>query len=222
MEGVILRVNSGGGVATAGEEMSHLVAQFAKPIVVVSEATNASAAYEISSQADYIFCAKTTSIGSIGVILQVTDLSGLYEKLGINIDNITSAESKDAGASNRPLTEEERAWYQAMVDEIDADFVQTVADGRGMPLGKVRELANGLPYTGQQAVENGLADEIGYFEDALLYLSQAVGYEGSLPTINYEVSESSLGQLLDLLSAGQSSSSTSDIKAEGMSLPTVE
>lgn len=204
VEGVILRVNSGGGTATAGEEMSKLVADFSKPIVVVSAATNASAAYEISSQADYIFCAKTTSIGAIGVLLQVTDLSGLYDKLGIDVDTIVSTESKDAGSGNRPLTDEERAWYQSMVDEIDADFVQTVADGRGMTIGEVKALANGLPYTGAQAVENGLADEIGYFDDALAHISRMAGYDRPLPTITYEQSTASLDALLDLLSRSES------------------
>ncbi len=196
VRGVILRVNSGGGTATAGEEMAKMVADFSKPVVVVSAATNASAAYEISSQADYIFCAKTTSI----VLLQVTDLSGLYEKLGIDVDSIVSAESKDAGAGNRPLTDEERAWYQKMVDEIDADFIQTVADGRSMTLGEVKALANGLPYTGAQAVENGLADEIGYFDEALAHISDMAGSDKPLPTITYETSSNSLDALLDLLS----------------------
>ncbi len=200
VKGVILRVNSGGGTATAGEEMARLIADFPKPVVVVSAATNASAAYEISSQADYIFCAKTTSIGAIGVLLQVTDLSGLYEKLGIDIDTIASAESKDAGAGTRPLTDEERAWYQDMVDEIDEDFIKTVAEGRDMTVAAVKELANGLPYTGTQAVEAGLADEIGYFDDALAHISQMAGYDEPLATLSYEQSSSSLDALLDLLS----------------------
>lgn len=210
VKGVILRVNSGGGTATAGEEMARLVADFPKPIVVVSAATNASAAYEISSQADRIFCAKTTSIGAIGVLLQVTDLSGLYEKLGIDVDSIVSAESKDAGAGNRPLTDEERAWYQDMVDEIDADFVQTVAEGRGMTIGEVKALANGLPYTGTQAVENGLADEIGYFDDALAHISGLAGFDDPLPTISYEQSTSSLDALLDLLSQTETAAAQPD------------
>lgn len=208
VKGVILRVNSGGGTATAGEEMARMVAEFPKPIVVVSAATNASAAYEISSQADRIFCAKTTSIGAIGVVLQVTDLSGLYEKLGIDVETIVSADSKDAGYGNRPLTDEEREWYQAMVDEIDADFVQTVASGRGMTIAEVKELANGLPYTGSQAVENGLADEIGYFEDALAYLSDLVGESDGLSTLSYEPSSSSLDLLLGLLSQSGSAASS--------------
>lgn len=200
IEGVILRVNSGGGSATAGEEMARYVRDFSKPIVVSSAAINASAAYEISSQADYIFTAKTTSIGAIGVLMQVTDLSGLYDKLGISVDSITSSESKDSSSGVRPLTEEERQWYQRMVDQIDAEFVSVVAEGREMPLEEVRKLANGMPYTGIDAVTNGLADEIGSLEDALEYIScTELGYSKPLELVDYTYSSSSLRSLLDLL-----------------------
>lgn len=205
IKAVVLRVNSGGGVATAGEEMAHYVKEFDKPIVVSSAATNASAAYEISSQADYIYTAKTTAIGAIGVALQVTDLSGLYEKLGINVESITSAESKDSSYGNRPLTDEERAWYQRLVDQIDADFVETVADGRNMGVDEVRVLANGMTFTGADAVENGLADEVGYLEDAVARASRNAGYSDSLDTTTLSLSQpSNLLTLLDVL--GQTNS----------------
>ncbi len=204
IKAVVLRVNSGGGTATAGEEMSKYVRDFSKPIVVSSASANASAAYEVSSQADYIFTAKTTSIGSIGVAMQVTDLSGLYEKLGIGIEDITSAESKDSTYGHRALTEEERAWYQAMVDQIDADFIATVAEGRDMSKEDVEKLANGLAYTGQDAVENGLADEVGYLEDAIAHASELAGFSDPLKTAPLTLSSSSsLATLLDVL--GESS-----------------
>lgn len=201
---VVLRVNSGGGVATAGEEMAAYVRDFEKPIVVSSAATNASAAYEISSQADRIFVDQTTMIGSIGVIMQVTDLSGLYDKLGISIDSITSADAKDAGSGSRPLTEEERAWYQDMVDQINDTFVQTVADGRDMDIEDVRELANGLPFTGIDAVDNGLADELGLMEDAVLYASEEAGYDHALPVVSLYDRSSDLMSLLDILGKSDS------------------
>ena len=138
IKAVVLRVNSGGGTATAGEEMAEYLREFSKPVVVSSASINASAAYEISSQADYIFTAKTTSIGAIGTVMQVTDLSGLMEKLGISVDNIASADSKDSSYGTRPLTEEERAYYQAMVDQINESFIETVAQGRGMDVEAVR------------------------------------------------------------------------------------
>lgn len=167
IKAVVLRIDSGGGTATAGEEMSIYVSEFSKPIVVSSASINASAAYEISSQADYIFTAKTTAIGSIGTVLQITDLSGLYEKLGISVENITSSESKDSSYGDRALTDEERAWYQHQVDQINETFIENVAAGRGMSIDEVRALANGMTYTGMDAVENGLADEIGTLEDAI-------------------------------------------------------
>ena len=175
IKAVVLRVNSGGGVATAGEEMAAHVAQFSKPIVVSSASTNASAAYEISSQADYIFVGKTTMIGSIGTALQLTDLSGLYEKLGINIENITSAESKDSSYGTRPLSDEERAHYQALVNQINETFIETVAEGRGMTVEEVRALATGMTFSGIDAVENGLADGIGGLEDALDKAAELAG-----------------------------------------------
>ena len=167
IKAVVLRVDSGGGTATAGEEMAIYVRDFSKPIVVSSASMNASAAYEISSQADYIFTAKTTAIGSIGTAMQITDLSGLYEKLGITVVDITSSESKDSTYGNRALTEEERVYYQNMVNDINETFILTVAEGRDMSVEEVRALATGLSFTGMTAVENGLADEIGTLEDAV-------------------------------------------------------
>lgn len=196
IKAIVLRVNSGGGVATAGEEMSHYVKDFSKPVVVSAAATDASAAYEISSQADYIYTAKTTAIGSIGVLFQVTDLSGLYEKLGIKMENITSADSKDASSGTRPLTDSEREWYQKMVDQINDAFIDTVAEGRDMKADEVRKLANGLTYTGSDAVENGLADEVGYLSDAIRKASELAGFDESLKAMRFELSS---GNRIDLL-----------------------
>ncbi len=207
IKAVVLRVNSGGGTATAGEEMAAYVKEFSedtgKPVVVSSASVNASAAYEISSQADYIFTAKTTAIGAIGTALQVTDLSGLLEKLGINVDNITSSESKDSSYGTRPLSEEERAYYQNMVERINETFVQTVAEGRGMSESDVRALATGMTFTGMDAVENGLADEIGTKEDAVAKAAELAGIS-RYSTVELKTTKSTLSSLLDLMSESKS------------------
>ena len=207
VKAVVLRVNSGGGTATAGEEMATYVRDFEKPIVVSSAAINASAAYEISSQADYIYTAKTTEIGAIGTVMQVTDYSGLLEKLGVDIDNIASAESKDSSYGTRPLTDEERQYYQDMIDEINSVFIENVAEGRGMTVDEASELATGLTWTGLTAVENGVADEIGTFEDACDKAAElgecADDYETHDLYIGYNYSE--IYDLLDLLSSTDSS-----------------
>ncbi len=177
IKAVVLRVNSGGGTATAGEEMTQLVREFSKPIVVSSASINASAAYEISSQADYIYVAKSTEIGAIGTAMQISDYSGLMDMLGISVDVITSADSKDSSYGFRPLSEEEREYYQRMVDQINATFIESVAEGRSMTVDEVRALATGLPFTGLDAVENGLADEVGTREDALAKAAELAGLD---------------------------------------------
>ena len=204
IKAVVLRVNSGGGTATAGEEMASYVNDFSKPVVVSSASVNASAAYEISSQADYIFTAKTTAIGAIGTAMQVTDLSGLLDKLGISVENITSAESKDSSYGTRPLTEEERAYYQAMVDTINETFMETVASGRSLPIERVRELATGLTYTGIDAIQNGLADEIGTREDAIAKAAELAGMR-TYAVVSLEPESDDLSDLVGLLSSSKMS-----------------
>lgn len=198
IKAVVLRVNSGGGTATAGEEMAQYVKEFSKPIVVSSAAINASAAYELSAMSDYIFVAKTTEIGAIGTVMQVTDLSEVMDKLGISIDSIKSAPSKDSSYGFRPLTDEEKAYYQALVDEINATFIQNVAEGRGLSLDYARSLATGLPFAGTTAVENGVADEIGTLEDAEDYAADMAGISGDYQVVDLEVPPSR-ASLLSLL-----------------------
>lgn len=209
---VVLRVDSGGGVATAGEEMAEYLRAFSKPVVVSSASTNASAAYEISSQADYIFTAKSTSIGAIGTAIQITDTSELMDMLGINIQDITSAGSKDSTYGTRPLTDEERAYYQDMVDQINEVFIQNVAEGRGMDVEEVRALATGLTFTGMDAVENGLADEIGTKEDAIEKAADLAGMT-SYAVIELDQDTDELSAMLDLLSENDVSS---DVVAEAL------
>ena len=99
--------------------------------------------------------------------MQITDMSELLGKLGIDVENVTSSSSKDSTYGTRALTEEERAYSQAMIDQINETFIQTVAEGRNMSVEEVRALATGLTFTGADAVENGLADEVGTLEDAV-------------------------------------------------------
>lgn len=208
---VVLRVNSGGGIATAGEEMTEYVRQFkeetGKPVVVSSAATNASAAYEISSQADYIFTARTTAIGAIGTAMQVTNYAGLMELLGIETENITSSDSKDSTYGTRSLTDEERAYYQAQIDQINETFINNVAEGRNMTTDEVKQLATGLTFTGIDAVSNGLADEVGTKEDAEKKAAQLAGcsdYDTANLSQVASADLSDLSTLLDLLSENKS------------------
>ncbi len=217
IKAVVLRVNSGGGVATAGEEMAAYVREFSKPVVVSSASTNCSAAYEISSQADYIFVNETTSIGAIGTAMQFQDISELLDLLGISIDNITSADSKDSTYGTRALTDEEREYYQNLVDEINETFIQNVAEGRGMTVEEVEELATGLQFSGTTAVENGLADEIGIYDDALDKAAELGGIEGdSYDVVNLTSTSTDLSSLMDLLGSDSDDIDLSQLSAEDL------
>ena len=200
IKAVVLRVNSGGGTATAGEEMTEYLKDFEKPVVVSTAAINASAAYEISSQADYIFAAQSSEVGSIGTIIELMDYSDLMGMLGINIDTISSAESKDSSYGIRELSDEEREHYQQMVDEINQMFIANVAEGRGVSERKVaNEWANGLTWTGITAQKMGLVDEIGTLEDACDKAAELAGCGDSYETTELYFATSGIESLFGSL-----------------------
>lgn len=207
---VVLRVNSGGGTSAAGEEMSKLVKDCSKPVVVSAASIDASAAYEISSQADYLYAAKSSEVGAIGTAMQVTNYSGLLKMLGISVDDIVSADSKDSSYGTRALTKKERKYYQDMVDQINDQFIATVAEGRNMSKSRVRKLATGLPFTGVDAVDNGLFDEIGTLDDACLKASQLAGGGDDYHTMDLTESDD-LDSLMALLGSSDAGSKEDSI-----------
>ena len=204
VKALVIRVNSGGGTATAGEEMAEYLRQFSKPVVVSSASINASAAYEISSQADYIYVAKSTEIGSIGTAMELTDLSGLLEKLGIRMETITSSDSKDSSYGYRGLSDDEREYYQNMINQINDMFIENVAEGRHMDIKDVRKLATGLVFTGVDATQNGLADAIGTREDAIKKAAELAGIT-DYTTTDLRFSSYDLGELAYLFGEDRSS-----------------
>ena len=214
VKAVVLRVDSGGGTATAGEEMAEYVRRFTKPVVVSSASINASAAYEISSQADYIYVAKSTEIGAIGTAIELMDLSGLLDMLGISMETITSSDSKDSSYGYRALTEEERAYYQDMIDQVNEVFIENVAEGRKMEIEEVRKLATGMPFTGVTAIENGLADEVGTREDAVAKAAELGGITGTYETVTIDFDYGyDLSDLALLLGSNRTDISVEDLAA---------
>ncbi|MFN3337263.1 MAG: signal peptide peptidase SppA, partial [Thermomicrobium sp.] len=161
---VLLRVDSPGGGINASREIwaaVKRVQEAGKPVVAFFEDTAASGGYYISAPADRIVAMPDTITGSIGVIAVIPDLSELYEKLGIRMQVVKSGEFKDMLSSDRPLTAEERALLEQLIREAYDEFVRVVADGRQMPEERVRQLADGRIYTGRQAKDLGLVDELG-------------------------------------------------------------
>ncbi len=170
VKAVVLRINSPGGTPAASEEIGREVEKLAKtqkPVVASLGDTAASGAYWVACQADRIVANATTTTGSIGVITQINSYEEMFEKIGIDTTIIKSGEYKDLGTTSRDPSEEEIEILQLLVDDIFERFVDTVAKGRDMEIERVMALSDGRIFTGRQALELGLVDDIGNLLEAL-------------------------------------------------------
>ncbi|MDX8044393.1 signal peptide peptidase SppA [Gracilibacillus sp. S3-1-1] len=169
--GIVLRVNTpGGGVVESADIHDKIVEiqeQYEKPVYVSMGNTAASGGYYISAPADKIVAHQATLTGSIGVIMESINFADLADDLGVDVNTITSGEYKDILSTTRKMTDDERDILQSMVDEMYAEFVQVIADGREMSEDRVRELGDGRIYTGSQAHDVGLVDDLGNLDDTI-------------------------------------------------------
>jgi len=164
-QAVVLLINSpGGSPVQAGiiyDEIKRLKAKHKKPIYAVVEESCASAAYYIAAATDRIFVDKASIVGSIGVLMDGFGFTGLMEKLGVERRLMTAGENKGFLDPFSPQTEKHRVFAQSMLDQVHKQFIEAVKAGRGKKLKETPELFSGLFWTGQQAVELGLADQLG-------------------------------------------------------------
>lgn len=162
---VVLLINSpGGSPVQAGiinDEMFRLKAKYDKPLYAVVEESCASAAYYIASAADEIFVDKASIVGSIGVLMDGFGFTGVMDKLGVERRLLTAGENKGFLDPFSPMSEKQHEYAQQMLDQIHQQFIGVVKKGRGDKLKDNPEMFSGLFWTGQQAVEMGLADKIG-------------------------------------------------------------
>ena len=186
---VIVAIDSPGGSVSGGESLRAALLRVAaaKPVVAVMGGTAASAGYMVALPAERIFARDATLTGSIGVILQTAEVSGLLGKLGIDAEAITSGPLKDQPSFTRPLTPEGRAYLNGLVEDMYDQFIAMVADARHMDPARVRQLADGRAYTGRQAVKLGLVDEIGDEVAARAWLKQKHGVADDLPVRDVKV-----------------------------------
>lgn len=181
VKGVLLRINSPGGSAAGSQEIYNAIqrARKADKVVVGSMAdVAASGGYYVAAPCDAIFADPATLTGSIGAIAVHQDLSGLFGKVGIDTEIIKSGELKDMFQPAGPLSPEARDVVTALIDQVFDQFVNHVAEGRGMDRAAVLALADGRIYTGQQAKGNGLVDELGGLHEALLEAGKLAGIRG--------------------------------------------
>jgi protease-4 len=183
---IILHINSPGGGAAASQEIYHEVLRVRqekhKKIVASVESVGASGAYYIASACDRIYANQASVVGSIGVIMEWMNYGDLLKWAKLKNITITAGELKSAGDPSRDLTPKEQAYFQSLVDNMYSQFVHDVATGRHTSDDKIKPLATGQVWTGEQSLPLGLIDQVGGFRTALLDTAKQVGISGE-PTI---------------------------------------
>jgi protease-4 len=197
VKAIVLRVDSPGGTVAASEEISRYVKDAKKPVVVTIGDVGASGAYMVASQADKIFALPGSAVGSIGVITDIPNVSGLLDKFGVKFTVVKAGKYKDAGSPYRALTATETALIQGSVNQVYGQFIDIVAEGRGMERSKVESLATGWAWNGEQAKDLGLVDEIGTYKDAMKTAAKLGGIQGDYETVTY--ANENLNNLLNSL-----------------------
>jgi protease-4 len=172
VKGVLLRVNSPGGVVAPSQEIYSAVRKLAamKPVVASMATVAASGGYYAASPATRIVANPGSITGSIGVIMELANMEELFSKIGVKQTSIASGKFKDAGSPFKPMSPEEKAYFENLVRDMHAQFVTDVAAGRNMTVAAVAALADGRAMTGRQARDAGLVDELGGYEESMALL----------------------------------------------------
>jgi protease-4 len=186
IKAVIIRINSPGGSVAPSQEIYGEVKRLSeqKKVVASMSSVAASGGYYIALGADKIVANPGTITGSIGVIVQFMNFEALLSKIGLRGNVIKSGEFKDTGSPLREMKAEERKVLQALVDDVQAQFVEAVVEGRDLKPEVVRELADGRIFSGSQALTYGLVDEIGGLYEAVELAAELSGMDKE-PSIVY-------------------------------------
>lgn len=182
---IVIRVDSPGGVVGPSQEIYREIVRTkaTKKVIASMGAVAASGGYYVIAGTDGIVANPGTITGSIGVIMQYTNIQELFSKIGLSPVVIKSGKYKDAGSPVRAMTPEEQSYLKAFVDRLHQQFVSAIAEGRQLDLAKVQDLADGRIYTGQDAMDLGLVDRIGNLEDAVEWAGRLAGIEGKIVAV---------------------------------------
>lgn len=180
IKALILRVDSPGGAVAPSQEIYEEVKKAAskKKVIVSMGSVAASGGYYISAPANRIIANPGTLTGSIGVIMEIPNIEGLMNKIGVKTEVIKSGRHKDIASVFRKMGKEERLILQGVLDDVHEQFIKAVSEGRNMHFDDVKELADGRIFTGKQALAAGLVDELGNLEDAINVAAKLAGIKG--------------------------------------------
>jgi protease IV len=182
VKAVVLHLNTPGGGVAASQEMYEAIKKLRtethKKVIVSMSSVAASGGYYLACAADRIFASPGTVTGSIGVIAEWYNYGDLLKWAKLQSIVFKSGPLKDAGSPNRPLTEEEKIYFQNLIGNMYGQFVSAVASGRKMSAEAVRKLADGRVYTGEEAKANGLIDDLGTLDAAVAAAGKMAGIQG--------------------------------------------
>jgi protease-4 len=198
IKAIILRVNSPGGGVAPSQEIYREVRKtiLTKRVVASMGSVAASGGYYIASAADKIVANPGTLTGSIGVIMEFVQLEDLLKKLGVGMEVLKSGEFKDIGSPHRPMSQREKELIQNLILDIQAQFVEAVAQGRNLSEEKIQEIADGRILSGAQSKELGLVDHLGNFEDAVDLAKEMAGIKGEVSLVYPKRTGASLWDIL--------------------------
>ncbi|NMC73117.1 MAG: signal peptide peptidase SppA [Geobacteraceae bacterium] len=214
VKAVVLRIDSPGGVVGPTQEICEEVRKFVrkKPLVVSMGSVAASGGYYIAAPSNLIFANPGTVTGSIGVLMKLSNVQGLLGKIGLKIFVIKSGALKDSGSPLRPMSKEDRALFQDVINSMHVQFVTAVSEGRRIPLQEVRKIADGRIFSGEQALQHKLVDRLGNFQDAVAAAAKLSGITEENPKLIYPAKKKS--SLLDFVIQGSSAWISDRIKSE--------
>ncbi|HQY56229.1 MAG: signal peptide peptidase SppA [Nitrospira sp.] len=182
VKAIVLRIDSPGGGVVPSQEIHDAVKRVKnksnKAVIASMGTVAASGGYYIAAATDRIIANPGTLTGSIGVIMEMANFEGLMKKVGVEGVVIKSGRFKDVGSPLRKMSDEERKLLQSVMDDVHHQFIQAVADGRSLEVSDVEPLADGRIYTGRQAKEVRLVDELGDLDDAIHIAADIAGMEG--------------------------------------------
>jgi protease-4 len=188
IKAIVLRIDSPGGAVAPSQEIYEEVrkAVAKKKIVVSMGSVAASGGYYIAAPATRIVANPGTLTGSIGVIMEIPNVEGLMNKIGVKTEVIKSGRHKDIASVFRGIKKEEREILQGVLDNVHEQFIKAVAEGRKMLIEDVKNIADGRVFTGEQALKAGLIDEIGNLEDAIKAAAKLTGIKGEPSVVSKE------------------------------------
>ena len=177
---IIVRIDSPGGAVAPSQEIYNEVLRSRpdKPIYVSMGSIAASGGYYIAAAAERVFANPGTLTGSIGVIMAFSNLEGLMEKVGVKPEVIKAGKYKDTGSPARAMSKKEKKYLEHVVDDVHQQFIEAVARGRDMTPDAARKISDGRIFTGRQALELNMVDELGGLEDVIASLGKRLGIDG--------------------------------------------